>query len=61
MARGRGKASFIEPMFLTRTDSLPEDSAEWSYELKMDGYRAIASRTGRSLFLRSRNDVDFVS
>ena len=34
-------ARFIDPMLLLRTDSLP-DSDQWIYELKLDGYRAIA-------------------
>ena len=34
-------ARFIAPMLLLRTDSLP-DSAQWLYELKLDGYRAMA-------------------
>jgi DNA ligase D-like protein (predicted ligase) len=54
----RVKAKFIEPMLLLRTDRLPED-ARWGYEVKLDGYRAIAFRSGRELHLRSRNDNDF--
>jgi ATP-dependent DNA ligase len=37
---------------------LPE-GAEWAYEIKLDGYRALAFKTGGKLFLRSRNDNDF--
>ena len=40
MAR-RAKVSFIEPMLLLRTEKLPEGK-EWLYELKLDGYRALA-------------------
>jgi len=58
---GRVKARFIEPMLLLRKDSLPEDSARWAYQLKLDGYRAIAFRTGGRIHLRSRNDNDFSS
>jgi ATP-dependent DNA ligase len=39
------KAKFTEPMLL-RTDALPNDRERWQYELKMDGYRAIAFKTG---------------
>jgi len=39
------KAKFVEPMLLLRTDSLPDDPAKWRYELKLDGYRAIAFKT----------------
>jgi bifunctional non-homologous end joining protein LigD len=37
---------------------LPEGS-RWSYELKLDGYRAMAIKTGGKVQLRSRNDNDF--
>jgi DNA ligase D-like protein (predicted ligase) len=53
------KAGFVEPMLLLRTDALPNDREGWLYELKMDGYRAIAFRTGGKLHLRSRNNNDF--
>jgi bifunctional non-homologous end joining protein LigD len=45
-------------MLLLRTDSLPND-ARWAYQLKLDGYRAIAFKTAKKLHLRSRNDNDF--
>src|ERR671914_3014687 len=51
-------ARFIAPMLLQRTDSLP-DSAQWLYELKLDGYRAIAFKRAGVVHLRSRNDNDF--
>jgi bifunctional non-homologous end joining protein LigD len=51
---------FIEPMLLLRTDSRP-DSDQWLYELKLDGYRAIAFKRNGSVHLRSRNDNDFNS
>jgi bifunctional non-homologous end joining protein LigD len=51
-------ARFIEPMLLLRTDRLPE-GASWRYELKLDGYRAIAVKTNGSVYLRSRNNRDF--
>ena len=53
------KAKFIEPMLLLRTDALPNDRERWQYELKVDGYRAIAFKTGGKLHLRSRNNNDF--
>ena len=53
------KARFIEPMLLLRTDALPDDHGRWQYELKVDGYRAIAFKTGAKLHLRSRNNHDF--
>jgi DNA ligase D-like protein (predicted ligase) len=55
----RVKAGFVEPMLLLRTDALPDDGAGWAYELKLDGYRAIAFKSGGRVRLRSRNDHDF--
>ena len=52
------KAKFIPPMLLLKTDALPNDSG-WRYELKLDGYRTIAFKSGGKLHLRSRNDKDF--
>jgi len=52
------KAAFIEPMLLLRTERLPE-GPEWLIELKLDGYRALAIRSGGKVRLRSRNDNDF--
>jgi bifunctional non-homologous end joining protein LigD len=52
------KAGFVEPMLLLKTDTLPEGD-RWVHELKVDGYRAIAFKSGGKLQLRSRNDNDF--
>jgi ATP-dependent DNA ligase len=52
------KVSFIEPMLLLATNSLPEGS-KWLYELKLDGFRAIGFKTNGRVHLRSRNDKDF--
>jgi len=54
-----GKASFVEPMLLLRTDHLPDDSARWQYQLKLDGYRGIAFKDDGKVSLRSRNNKDF--
>jgi bifunctional non-homologous end joining protein LigD len=45
-------------MLLLRTDSLPSGE-QWLYELKLDGYRAIAFKGNGNVSLRSRNDNDF--
>jgi bifunctional non-homologous end joining protein LigD len=45
-------------MLLLRTDSLPTGD-QWLYELKLDGYRAIAFKRNGAIQLRSRNDNDF--
>jgi bifunctional non-homologous end joining protein LigD len=55
------KAKFIAPMLLLKTDRLPDDASRWLYQLKLDGYRAIAYKTGGKLHLRSRNNKDFAS
>src|SRR6185295_17881787 len=55
----RVKARFVPPMLLLRSETLPDDPARWSYELKLDGYRAIAFKTDGRVHLRSRNDNDF--
>jgi len=46
-------------MLLLPTDRLPDDPAKWEYQLKLDGYRAIAFKSANTLRLRSRNDNDF--
>ncbi len=55
----RVKARFVLPMLLLPTEQLPDDAAKWDYQLKLDGYRAIAFKTGNKIHLRSRNDNDF--
>ena len=52
------KASFVDPMLLLSTDHLPAGD-QWSYEIKLDGYRALAIKTGGRVQLRSRNNNDF--
>src|SRR6476660_3531320 len=53
------KGRFIDPMLLLRTDALPNEGSRWEYQLKFDGYRAIAFKSGGKIHLRSRNDNDF--
>lgn len=43
-------------MLLQAESSLPEG---WLYELKLDGYRALAGKVGGTVHVRSRNDNDF--
>lgn len=45
-------------MLLLRTEALPEGS-EWQYELKLNGYRALALKIDGKVQLRSRNNNDF--
>jgi ATP-dependent DNA ligase len=60
MAASPTRARFIDPMLLLRTDGLPE-GANLQYEVKLDGYRAIAFKSGGKPHPRSRNDKDFNS
>ena len=45
-------------MLLLPTGDLPEGDS-WAYELKLDGYRAIAFKADGRVQLRSRNNKDF--
>jgi bifunctional non-homologous end joining protein LigD len=45
-------------MLCESAERLPEES-EWRYELKLDGFRAIGRKSGRSAQLWSRNQKDF--
>jgi ATP-dependent DNA ligase len=47
-------------MLLLRTEKLPE-GPDWLIELKLDGYRALAIKSGGKVQLRSRNDNNFNS
>src|SRR5215467_6804524 len=55
----RAQVRFIAPMLLQRRDTLPDDAGRWSYELKLDGYRALATKTNRAVHLWSRNGHSF--
>jgi len=55
----REKARFVAPMLLLRSETLPDDPDRWAYQLKFDGYRAVAYKTGGRISLRSRNNNDF--
>ena len=60
MPKKKAKVTFIEPMLLLRTEKLP-DGPQWLRELKLDGYRALAIKTGGKVLLSSRNDNDFTA
>jgi DNA ligase D-like protein (predicted ligase) len=48
----------FEPMLCHAVERLPE-SREWRYELKLDGFRAIGRKAGRTPQLWSRNQKNF--
>jgi bifunctional non-homologous end joining protein LigD len=48
------------PMLATLADAAPADRSQWSYELKYDGFRAIAAIVGGKVAMWSRNELDLV-
>jgi bifunctional non-homologous end joining protein LigD len=58
--RNEKLASFIKPM-LAQIHEDPFDSAEWLFEIKWDGYRAVAEITNGEVKLYSRNGLSFLS
>jgi ATP-dependent DNA ligase len=52
------KAFSFQPMLCESADWPPEGQ-DWLYELKLDGFRAMGRKSGRSAQLWSRNHKDF--
>jgi bifunctional non-homologous end joining protein LigD len=52
--------SFIKPMLASVTKT-PFDDKDWLFEIKWDGYRAIAEIEGKKVKFYSRNGIDFSS
>lgn len=51
-------AEFIEPMECALVSKLPE-GPDWTYEVKLDGYRAIGEKSSLRTILYSRNGKNF--
>ncbi len=51
---------FTKPMLAMRADK-PFDGVDWLYEIKWDGYRALAYLNGKKVELLSRNEQSFTS
>jgi bifunctional non-homologous end joining protein LigD len=61
LKRGRSSAmpKNIEPMLATLVEEIPGDEQNWTYEIKWDGYRAIAYLNNGGVDIRSRNNKSF--
>ena len=57
MTKAATNFSFIEPMKAMKVNKLP--AGDWLYEMKFDGYRALAFKADREVRLISRNRNSF--
>ena len=55
--RGSFQVKFIEPM-KARVAESPPSAGDWIYEIKFDGYRAMAFKQGQNARMLSRNEKD---
>ena len=53
----KARVAFVEPMKALLAEKLPE-GAEWIYEIKFDGVRALALKQGKEVRLISRSEKD---
>jgi bifunctional non-homologous end joining protein LigD len=51
----KAKIEFVEPMLCATAEKLPEGPT-WQYEIKLDGYRAVALKTAGAVNLLSRRN-----
>jgi bifunctional non-homologous end joining protein LigD len=58
--KGKKITNFIRPMLATPVDR-PFNSKDWLFELKLDGYRAIADTSKKKILLYSRNGFSLAS
>jgi bifunctional non-homologous end joining protein LigD len=58
-ATSRRLPDFVEPMKANLIDSMP--LGDWLFEIKFDGYRALALRGGSETRILSRNEKDLGS
>jgi bifunctional non-homologous end joining protein LigD len=56
-ANAKKMPSFIEPMQALSVEKLPD--GDWLYEIKHDGYRALAFKDGKDVRLLSLNKKAF--
>jgi bifunctional non-homologous end joining protein LigD len=56
LAAGARLPDFVQPMKAKLVDSMP--SGDWIFEIKFDGYRALALRGGSETRVLSRNQKD---
>ncbi len=58
MQSGKKIRNYIKPMLAKETDQ-PFDDKGWLFEIKWDGYRAIAEKKKDKILLYSRNGLNF--
>ena len=56
-AKEGNRTRFVEPMKARLVETAPP--GEWIYEIKFDGFRALALKSGNDIHLLSRNEKDF--
>ncbi len=52
---------FVKPALATLVDEVPGGGDEWLFEIKFDGYRAIAAASGDEARIYTRNGLDWTA